>query len=204
MRELFEVEPDSLERFLTRWYGPPDGEPVPASAALPRPLREWFEVTSRWSTPLTTQNRVEREPWTDSGKLVFWVENQGVWLWATTPDGDDPPVFDRENEDGSPWLRTGERLSTFLLHVAVFEAVMGAVHGASAGWVPRDRLPEILAPLEPLPMPDWRWPPGAHRLYAADGLLALAGPNLEPGEAAEEAEWGEVFVAADRPERLAT
>jgi hypothetical protein len=22
MRELFHVEPDSLERFLTRWYGP--------------------------------------------------------------------------------------------------------------------------------------------------------------------------------------
>lgn len=202
MRELFDVEPDSLERFLIRWYGPPDKEPADVGAELPRPLREWFEVTSRWSTPVIVQNRVEREPWIDNGKSVVWVENQGVWLWAIDPEGDDPPVFDRENEDGVPWQPTGVPLSTFLLHATVFEAIWGAA-GASTSWVSTDRLAQILAPLRTLPMPDWRWPEQGHRLYAADGLLAFAGPNPGPGETAETTTWCEVVLAADRPDRLA-
>jgi hypothetical protein len=35
------------------------------------------------------------------------------------------------------WQSTGESLSTFLLHVAVFEAVMGSPHGACACWYRR-------------------------------------------------------------------
>ncbi len=203
MRDLLHVDGDSLERFLSRWYGPPDREPAVDGDALPGPLRDWFALTSRWSTPVATQNRVLSRPWLDDGKLVFWVENQGVWLWATTADGDDPPVYDRENVDGAGWQPTGEPLSTFLLHVAVFEAVMGARHGACAAWVSPAPFEEVLAPLHPLPMPDWRWPAGGHRLYAADGLLALGGPNPGPGETAETADLREVWVAADHPDRLA-
>lgn len=169
---------------------------------IPRPLRDWFELTSRWTAPVTTQNRVLSSPRPDQGKLVFWVENQGAWLWATTTDVDDPPVFDRENVDGQPWQRTGVPLSTFLLHVTVFEAIMGAPYGASACWVSPAQLAEILAPLRPLPMPDWRWPAAGHRLYAADGLLAFGGPNPGPGETAETAAMREVWLAADDPQRL--
>lgn len=206
VRELFHVEGDSLERFLSHWYGPPDRKPVAAAVdgnGVPGPLRDWFELTSRWSTPVATQNRVLSQPWVEDGKLVFWVENQGVWLWATAPDGADPPVYDRENVDGAVWQPTGELLSAFLVHVAVFEAVMGAAHGGCACWVSPAQWEEILAPLRPLPMPEWRWPTGGHRLYAADGLLALGGPNPGPGETAETAAIREVWVAADKPERLA-
>lgn len=113
-------------------------------------------------------------------KLVFWVKN--------------------EHEYGAAWRPTGERLSTFLLHVAVFEAVLGAAYGASACRVSAARVADILAPMRPLPMPEWRWPSGGCRLYAADGLLALAGGDGGPGETtATRAVW----VAADEPGRLA-
>ncbi|MGH3763053.1 hypothetical protein [Actinophytocola sp.] len=204
MRELFHVGRDSLERFLSRWYGPADRQPAATAVdGTPRPLRDWFELTARWSAPVVTQNHVLSQPWIDDGKLVFWEENQGVWLWATAPDGDDPPVYDRENVDGDSWQPTGESLSTFLLHVAVFEAIMGASHGACASWVSAAALAEILAPLRPLPMPEWRWPAPGHRLHAADGLLAFSGPNPGPGEVAETAATHEVWLAADEPGRLA-
>jgi hypothetical protein len=205
MRELFEVGPDSLERFVTRWYGPADrssGVPVGVGGDAPRPLREWFELASRWSTPITVQNRVLSSPRVDAGKVVFLVESQGVWLWATDRGDGDPPVYDRENVQDRPWQPTGVPLSTFLLHVAVFEAVMGSSRGACACWVTPAQLDEILAPLRALPMPDWRWPASGHRLYAADGLLAFAGPNPGPDETAERATMRNVWVAAAESRRL--
>jgi len=201
MRELFDVEADSVERFLVRWYGPPDREagPVPnGSIEVPRPLLDWYELKSRWSVPLVVQNRLlgPDEVHVEDGKLIFWVENQGVWLWACDCAGDDPAVFDRENEPGEAWQPTGVALSRFLLHVAVVEAIFGAPHGASAAWVTPAQLDAVLAPLRPLPMPAWRWPAAGHRLYAGEGLLAFAGPNAGPGETAETAAMREVWLAA--------
>lgn len=130
---------------------------------------------------------------------MFWLENQAVWAWACDRAGDDPAVFDRENEPGRPWQPTGVALSTFLLHVAVVEAVFGARFGAAAAWVTPAQLEAVLAPLRPLPMPPWRWPAQGHRLYAEEGLLAFAGPNLDPGETADSDVMCEVFLAAREP-----
>jgi hypothetical protein len=207
MRELFDVTADSLERFLVWWYGLPDREAtlVPTGAIeVPQPLRAWYELASRWSRPLGTQNQLlgpDRVRVQD-GKLVFWVENQGVWLWACDRAGDDPAVFDRENQPGKQWQPTGAVLSTFLLHVAAFEAVMGARHFAAAAALTPDQLDAVLAPLRPLPMRAWRWPAAAHRLHAGEGLLAFAGPNPGPGETAEMTAVREVFLAAQDAERL--
>jgi hypothetical protein len=207
MRELFDVTADSLERFLVRWYGPPDREPgsVPTGpTTLPRPLRAWYELASRWSTPLVVQNQLlgPDEVQVEDGKLVFWVENQGVWLWGCDRVGDDPTVFDRENQPGEPWQPTGVALSRFLLHVAVFEAICGARCSAGASWLTPEQLDAVLVPLRPLPMPAWRWPAAGHRLYAGEGLLGLAGPNPGPGQTAETADMREVFLAAREPGRL--
>jgi hypothetical protein len=130
------------------------------------------------------------------------VENQGVWLWACDCAGDDPAVFDRENQPGKLWRPTGAVLSTFLLHVAVFEAVMGARHFAGAAELTPDQLDAVPAPLRPLPMPAWRWPAAGHRLHAGEGLLAFAGPNPGPGETAETTAVRELFLAAQGAERL--
>ncbi|GAB3870959.1 hypothetical protein GCM10029964_006410 [Kibdelosporangium lantanae] len=195
MRELFNVTADSLDRFLTRWYGPADREPagaVPCSG--PRALTDWFATVPRWSAFHPTQNHVQADPRPDRGKRVVWVENQAVWLWAVDPDEDDPPVYDRLNDPFTEWRPTGVRLSTFLLHVAVFETVMDFEHGACAFNVTQSDLARVLAPLRPLPMADWHWPTEGHRLHAGEGLLAFAGPN--------DGDWWEVWLAATGPEPL--
>ncbi|HZO69823.1 MAG TPA: hypothetical protein VFB74_32920, partial [Kribbellaceae bacterium] len=79
--------------------------------------------------------------------------------------GDDPRVYDRENEPGRPWQLTGVTLSVFLVHVAVFEAVWNAPFGAVAAWITADRLEKVLAPLTPIPGAAWRWPSPLHQLY---------------------------------------
>ncbi|WP_157437857.1 hypothetical protein [Actinoplanes subtropicus] len=200
MRDLLGSATPRLDRFLTWWYGQPDCEdptPMGSGHRTPRPLGEWFEVTSRWSRPVARQNRVldAESAWTEDGKLVFWVENQGVWLWAVDPTGDDPEVYDRENTPGQPWQPTGVALSVFLVHVAVFEAIMGAQAGASAAWITSQRLDQVLSPLSPIPGAAWRWPCPMHQLYAGDGLLAMAGPNYGAGETADTAAYREVFIA---------
>ena len=207
MQELLDVAGDSLERFLVRWYGPPDqaaARPPNGPIAVPCPLQDYYELTSRWSRPLAVQNHLlgPDEVQVQDGKLVFWVENQGVWVWACDRAGDDPLVFDRENEPGAPWQPTGAALSEFLLQVAVFEAVMGArLFAAGAGLTP-GQLDAALAPLRPLPMSAWHWPAGEHRLYAGPGLLAFAGPNPRPGETAQTATERELFLAAQDAEHL--
>ena len=110
-------------------------------------------MTSRWSRPVASQNRVldADSARVEDGKLVFWVENQGVWLWAVDPVGEDPEVYDRENVPGQLWQSTGVPLSAFLVHVAVFEAIWGAQTGAGAAWITPQRLDEILSPLTPIP-----------------------------------------------------
>lgn len=204
---MFAVEPDSLERFLTRWYGQPDrvGMRPEMVTGVPSALRRWFVLKSRWSMQIEVQNRVlpPDEIWNDQGKRVFWVENQAVYLSAYDPDGEDPEVYDRENVDLASWRATGFPLSTFLLYVAVFEAVLGAAHGASVNWVTREHLNQILEPMQALPMPAWHWPVEGTRLYAGKDLLALAGPNPGSGETPETAEFWSVFLGSTSSDPLA-
>jgi hypothetical protein len=58
----------------------------------------------------------------DEGRVRFLYEDQGVHYWATEPEGDNPRVWYRENEDGGPWIEEPERLTGFLLQVVLFEA----------------------------------------------------------------------------------
>jgi hypothetical protein len=187
VRELIRTGAPPLEAFLTWWYGPPDRPAGPvARSEVPPPLSEWSAVTAAWSRPTRRQNQLlaDGSDGLEDGRLVFWVENQGVWLWACDPDGDDPPVYDRENEPGRAWGSTGVRLRQFLVHVEVFEAVWSGAYGGSATWVPPADVAAILAPLSPVPGAEWRWPRPWTRLYAGDGCLALVGPADLDGEPA--------------------
>jgi hypothetical protein len=185
MDELLNPGPGSLERFLVRWYGPPDKDyaAVAIRQPMPGPLREWFETVSRWSRGVTVQNRIVA-PYPDEEDptvQVFWVENQGVWLWGYRGDsGEDPTVLDRQNEVGKPWETTNTPLSLFLLQVAVFEALMGATYGACAIDIAEDAVNRITHPLTPVPTRAWRWLNGAG-LWVGTGLLVMSTVNVPPG-----------------------
>jgi hypothetical protein len=207
MRAFLAEPGPTLMEFLTAWHGPPDrpGTRHDRHRDAPAPLIEWFDVTTRWTEPVTVQNDfVDLEKLeVEAGLVTFWVENQGVWEWAYQVGEPDPFVFDREAEDDAAWSPTGYRLTTFLVRIAMFEAVMGAEHGASAPLVQRDQRDAILAPLEAVPGPAWNWPhSGGSRFYAGDGVLALAGPDTSNHSSVESAPWG-IFIASQDPTKLA-
>lgn len=206
MKELLTIEPSSLDRFLERWYGPPSKAMGRRPEGVPQPLAHWYEIAGCWTGPIVHQNELldPSEFWQEGDRVVFYVENQSVWLWAfDSTMGPDPIVFDRENEDGRDWQSTTEALSEFLLQVAVFEAIWGATFGASAIDRPRADLDRVLEPLRPVPLPAWRWPGPQHRLYCGDGLLAFAGVNAPPNSSEEADSLYEVFIGAASLDALA-
>jgi len=206
MDALLNPGPKSLERFLIRWYGPPDNDyaPVAIRQPLPDPLREWFETVSRWSRGVSVQNRIVA-PYPDEedpAVQVFWVENQAVWLWGYRGDsGNDPIVLDRENEVGKPWETTNTPLSLFLFQVAVFEALMGAVYGACAIDIAEDAVDQITRPLTPVPTRAWHWLNDAG-LWVGTGLLVMSAVNERPGTPATAASRRWVQIGATSEDRL--
>lgn len=208
MRELLDMPTPSVEEFLTRWYGPPDqaATEVRTGHHAAQPLIDWFATTTQWTQRVACQNTMvpPEDVTIEDGKAIFWIENQAVWVWGYDPGDDDLAVYDRINVAGKPWNSSGMRLSTFLVQATVFEAVLCTEHNGSAPRVNRDQLDTIQEPLNPLPGPEWNWPaPGGFRLYAADDLLAFAGPNVREGVPAEAADRWSVFIAARDPAPLA-
>jgi hypothetical protein len=146
---------------------------------LPVPLRWWFRLGGR-SGVLSYQNKFllpERLRLTDDGKLIFYVENQGVYLWSTAPEGDDPRVWGRFNENGVPWTDEGMPLSEFLIGVALFEAIIQAPFGASAAWIEQEQLDRLSTELPELPLISWRWPGYPSRFYGCKGAFMFSAPN---------------------------
>jgi hypothetical protein len=168
---LAEPAPEAVERFLTGWYGPRTLEaalPEPGgSTAMPAPLRRFYDLVRRWPDAIV-QNVVlappelpdlRKEAWAetriDDGKLTFYVENQGVCKWATSPEEvDEARVWIRGSTLGremGTWEPEEPPLSAFLVELLVFEAVMGATHGASVAWLDRPTLARVVEPLHRLP-----------------------------------------------------
>ena len=213
---LAQPPPEAIERFLTSWYGPRTAEsPLPEpgrSSAMPAPLRRFYDLIRRWPEAIV-QNVVlappempdlRKEAWAetyiDDGKLAFYVENQGVCRWATSPEEvDEAPVWIRGSTLGREihtWELEEPRLSAFLVQVIVFEAVMGANHGASVAWLDRPTLARVVEPLHRLPFGAWRWPSYPTEFYAGDRVLAVAGPNPGPDEAVATAEYVSLSLGA--------
>ncbi|MET9402762.1 hypothetical protein [Kitasatospora sp. NPDC002965] len=131
MDELLTIDPDSVGRFLRRWYGTVEGVGdlhLGASPHLPSQLLEWHAMAAQIGSPVTFQDHPVslRDLAPDSrGMLKFWVESQNGHFWAINLDDDTLQVFSRE--DGRvEWAGTGETLSHFLLHCTVREAIIGS------------------------------------------------------------------------------
>src|SRR5215470_13514893 len=146
-----------LESFLERYLGPRRPE-FGASAdelrsiEMPAPLHRFFSFAGRWpghnpQTPfvnrfciqdslcLIAKKQGTQDRWLPmlqyvDNRLVFVWENQGVWVAATEPAGDDPPVWiteDRLNrETQRAWRRLKKPLSHFLVSFVLQEVMFGS------------------------------------------------------------------------------
>src|SRR5947207_5717720 len=102
-----------LERLIVYWHGPSrpeDGysEEDLRRNPLPLPLRWWYRSGGRHPGILSHQNSLlgpDDLELTEARRLLFYVENQGVYLWSTAPRGDDPPCGAGSTKEGSPGLR---------------------------------------------------------------------------------------------------
>ncbi|MEU6673448.1 hypothetical protein [Streptomyces sp. NPDC046925] len=142
-------------------------------------LTQWHEISAQWDGGINSHNYPIplSELEVESGKVPFWVENQGTWLWAFDPDSQDHLVYEREpSVDPKPWTSTGESLSDFLIHATVMEAILGAptrkiATGVDFEWLLTREDASVL------PFPAWNWPARESRILIGENWLALAHPS---------------------------
>jgi hypothetical protein len=175
-----------LQEVVRYWHGPIKDEDGLTGdelkgLPLPEPLLKWYRWAGRRSEIMSGQNFLFsprerqydfRKLRLDGDRLLFQIENQGVYEWATLPEGEDPPVFGRYN--GESWEREAVSLSEHLILTCLFEAILcHAPYAASNAWIKPDQLNAITESLELVAIPPWRWP-GATRFYAGRGAFLCA------------------------------
>jgi hypothetical protein len=180
---------DILHQLVEYWHGPippEDGmsDVEIGGVALPLPLRWWYRWAGKRNEVMSGQNfllvprdyRLKCQILTVmDGRLHFYVENQGVYQWATLPDGDDPPVFGRYEYRGR-WAREKTTLSEHLILACLFEAVMcHAIYGVSVAWLEQEKFATIVSQIPPLAIPPWRWV--GMRFFAGGGAFMFAAEN---------------------------
>jgi hypothetical protein len=84
------MPPQSVEAFLTGWYGPPDQAASQVQATghtAAQPLIDWFAATGRWTRRIACQNTMvpPNDVTAEDGKAIFWIENQAVRVWGLRP-----------------------------------------------------------------------------------------------------------------------
>jgi hypothetical protein len=170
--ELDVVAPDSLARFVYRWYGPPDRPPVALEApGAPAALVDWHRIAARYSYPLSR----------DHTMLPLAPDRPRFWEGATDwyaydaeafAAGDlDPPVI----ENGE--TPTGLTLSRFLVYAAVYEATYAPLHGLVRLDPAPDEVRAVKVRLRELDDSLWHWPDPSVRYFGDDDLLAHLGPD---------------------------
>lgn len=133
-----------VEKITQQWFGERGpwlgiSDEKLAQTKLPEPLKWIFQFAgewrsdNRWETVYAYQDMLLpfESLFVQDGKLVFVVENQGVWQVGTLTSGEDPPVWVRENEPGSPWQKLGDSLTEFLVTFCLHEIVFGAPYRSS-------------------------------------------------------------------------
>jgi hypothetical protein len=173
-----------VAKIIDYWQGPLSAEPGVSPTALtlplPAPLAWWLDrYGSRgdllWCGNGLPMHDVLRMEGAD--RLVFHVETQGVYVWATEPQGEDPPVWGRINEEDEPWLLEVPTVSEFLITAALFGGPSDNDCGAFASWLGERGFQRIVPTLTPLPLTPWRWPEYPTTFYGRGGAFMWASPN---------------------------
>src|SRR5262249_12896422 len=153
-----------LQNLIEFWHGPirpEDGmtDAEMTSLPLPLPLRWWYRFAGKRAEIMSGQNILfvprdfqnrHRMLQIVNDRLLFYVENQGVYQWSTLQHGDDSPVFGRFEGRGR-WAKEQVTLSEHLILMCLFEAVMcHANYGASAAWLDEDQLGAMVAEGPPI------------------------------------------------------
>jgi hypothetical protein len=187
--EILALPPqEAFPRFMQRWLGRPRGaaSSIVADPLQARALRRIHAAYGSVPSGFLVNHLLAPEAVTrEDGFTVFYVEEQGVWLWAIADgdlDAEDPPVWGRENEPAAPWDIEAPDVSTFLVQMALMSAALTAPHGAGAAWLAAAEAERVLSPLVELALPRWRWPGDPVRWYAGDDSIALTCPNRYPGD----------------------
>ncbi|WP_461012105.1 hypothetical protein [Streptomyces capparidis] len=184
MSSLNPTDKQGLLRFLREWYGTPktSSARLKATPETPKELVEWHKISAQWGEIITSHNYAIPLPdlAAEDGKIPFWVENQGTWIWAFDPNDEDHPVYEREpSDEPAPWKRTGERLSEFLIHATVLEAILSApvtkvAQGVQADWLWSQKGSTNF------PFPAWNWPAHNSHIVSGENWLALVHPSDDP------------------------
>jgi hypothetical protein len=142
----------TLVDFVRTWHG----EPAVAvnredEAERGEALRSSHDYFRAWPRLVVQDQLLSPPERLSDGRIMFLVENQAVYSWATDGTAGDSRVWGRWNEEGAPWVEHGERLGRFHVQVAVNEAIWGASHAATAGWLPRSEAEQVIGHLAELP-----------------------------------------------------
>lgn len=142
------------------------------------------------------QNRVPDRRQLDGDVLLVGVESQAVWLWGVRDKGDNPLVWERENEPGADWTETAERLDEFLWHFTLAEAVLGGCIGAGVSDVNAADVARFTSAWTALDVKPWRWPGPDQALWSRGGALAWTVANDRPDSPVTDASTYSILVGA--------
>lgn len=197
-----------LQLLVEYWHGqiaPEDSIPerILTQYSLPEPLRWWYKWAGNRASIMSGQNfllnpdELKYRNEAENQKLVFYVENQGVYQWSTLIEGKDPPVYGRFNDDEA-WQAEGILLSEHLLNVCLFEAIFcHSPFGASASYVPEDTLQKLIKEIPPIAIKGWRWT-GGMGFFVKNGIFMHVAKYEASGETCHS-----VWIGAKSREPLA-
>lgn len=197
------IDPASIDlpRFMAAWRAEPDApaSELPAEYRwLPQPLKDWYELTSRWTSPYTQlkQMRAPQEIKATGKAVEFMTDPNGDWIWAF--DLDEPHiVYDRELYE--PWTRTSEDLPEFMVHHALNEAFWIAEVNQHAH-VPDELLPAALEGLTEVGFGGWQWPGPGVRVFLGEHSVAEVTPLNQSTLRQQAGPWlFEVQIASSEP-----
>jgi hypothetical protein len=174
---------------LTEFYGPSTAtRQIDAPAGMPSALRETHRALGPTREAVYQQNVLvpPRKLRAIDGRLVFYVENQGVTRWACDVAESEPAVWVEDFESRASvraWLPESERLRGFLFQTLLFEIAIGSPFGAVEIEIPTSAIGILAGEMTPAPVGPWRWPVAGGRFYVDEDAVAVVwpgGPAVRP------------------------